>query len=248
MDLSGYEFLIGAIFVVFHTMGRFNTPKTSRSGTTAGQYYVAETCYVVFFVILYWILARSPDVLSQLGVPITEKAGGFASPFLAALCLTLLLPNIPVLSEMDRRARHWLHQIAAIPSEARRLSRTLQSCAWTISEEERPRVRLDLLGMQVQPKHVCFDSPATNAPTYPRYLWTKVSALMRELNTWRNDTNFGSFLTEFKDEHERLQRRYQGLQQHAHEALAGVPAVGESDASSALTEKARQLTEVFCGQ
>ena len=223
MDVSGYEFLIGAIFVVFHTMGRFNTPETSRSGTTAAQYYLAEICYVVFFVIAYWFLARSPDLLRQFGITITDKAEGFASPFLAALCLTLLLPNIPVLSEMDRRARHRLHQIAAIPSEARRLSRTLQSCLWTVSAENRHEVKAALLTMGVQPGHISFNPPAADAPAYPRYLWTKVSALMRRLNTWERDADFGSFLTEFPGEHERLRRRYRRLQGRASGALGPKP-------------------------
>ena len=243
--LQQYELLIGAVFVVFHAIGRFNTPETSRSGTTAARFHLAETCYVVFFVMAYWFLARSPDLLVKIVGDIPDEAHGFTSPFLAALCLTLLLPNIPVLSDMDRRARNRLHKIAAIPSEARRLSRLLQHCPWTVSKGDRQAMEATLLAMGMQPGQISFNSPTPVAPTYSRYLWTKVSALMSQLTIWEREADFGSFVTEFRDDHERVQRRYRRLQGRSTGALVATTLPEDNGAAPALASAARQLTTAF---
>src|SRR5436189_2303831 len=52
-DAFWHNATIGGLFIALYTYGRFNTPPTSRSSTTALRYYIGVTMYVLSALAVY---------------------------------------------------------------------------------------------------------------------------------------------------------------------------------------------------
>jgi len=184
-----FEISVGAIFVVTSASARFNRPPNIRSYTTALRYYTAWLCYLLSGMALYFGLVALPAVVKALHgdrpVDTTEMAG-ISVPLLTALLLSLLMPHMPILPTVDAWLRKWLQQMAAIPFEARQWAAILRRATFTVPPGLQAEVASRLAGQ----------GPHSAA-------WTKISALMAQLEDWKDDRRFGAFvakyLLDFKD-------------------------------------------------
>lgn len=131
-----YEWIVGGLLVILYAHGRFHTPKTNLGSTTLFRYYSAATLYygatLLLFVFLSAIAASSPQLFGALQLGGAESVPGslkgLTSPIMAALLMTALLPNFPILSEIDRWMLKLFRDLGNIPLEVRswrdRLSRS----------------------------------------------------------------------------------------------------------------------------
>src|SRR5688572_3171017 len=123
------DLFLGAVFVLFYAANRFNTPATNRSSTTAVRYYLSLFCYCVVGLVAYISFVKFPHLLAFLmqgnDAVVEPWAKQLSSPLLVALLLTVLLPKLPLLSDLDNWVRKQLQEIAEIPFEARRLGAQL---------------------------------------------------------------------------------------------------------------------------
>jgi hypothetical protein len=122
--------LICAVVVAFHAWDRYNTPETNRISTTRSLFLFTGAGYVSASLTLYLLLsevALKPDTGLFLGLEGPKKilADYSSPPVLAALLLTVLLPNTPIVSTADRwlldRFRLW----GRIPHGVRNLAQEL---------------------------------------------------------------------------------------------------------------------------
>jgi hypothetical protein len=200
--------LIGAIFVLFSALERFNTPPTNRSSTTALRYYIAVFCYLLFGMMLYLVFVYSPFLLEELRADSTYAhfvKDLPVAPF-AALLLTVLLPKVPVLAEADGWIRERLQEMGSIPHEARRLAAELRKSRFTVSPHLRGEVTVRLRNEGFRAEDLQFEeAPELN------YLWTKASVLMTAIEEWESDRRFVAFLSRSASDFDEIKRSYRKL-------------------------------------
>lgn len=206
------DLAIGAIFVLISASSRFNTPPTNRSSTTALRYHTASLCYLLLGMALYFGLYCFPPIVEAVSTEMGFfKAGAksleaISTAPLIALLLTLLVDRIPPLADADNWVREHLQKMAAIPYEARRLAADLRKSRHSISPSLQEAVMRRLVGLGFHADDVLFDDS-----TSLKHLWTKVSALMIQLEEWEGDRKFGSFLARHEGELGDLKRQWRQL-------------------------------------
>jgi hypothetical protein len=198
------DYLIGGVFVIMYAASRFNTPATNRSTTTWVRYHVAATMYLGIGLLLFALLAAYQPfqtavrhMLPVLGLEhdASEVVTRLSPPLLAALFLTVLLPKVPYLSDVDAWIRQRLQHMAAIPFEARRVSAELRRAAFTVPDSVRSRVSEELLADDFRKEDLLFEESAA-----AQHLWTKIVVLMRHLDGLEADHRFAAFMVGYTAE------------------------------------------------
>jgi hypothetical protein len=204
------DLFLGAVFIIFYAAGRFNTPATNRSSTTAIRYFLGLFCYCVVGLVAYISFVKFPHLLAFLmqgnDAAVEPWAKQLSSPLLVALLLTVLLPKLPLLSELDNWVRKQLQDMAEIPHEARRLSRQLRKEKLYVSDETQATVRQKLEQQGINEKNVCFESGHTAA-----CLWTRIGVLLEKLEDWESDRKMSGYLGSMPSEIDQLRKRYEQL-------------------------------------
>jgi hypothetical protein len=202
---------VGGLFVLVSAVDRFNTPHTNRSSTTIVRFYMAEICYIAVGLASYLLLANFPEVASTFDKDTAGELGQYLSqPMLVALFLTVLLPKIPVLSDVDEWIRKQLQKMGSIPYEARRLSAELRRAEFQVPHQRQAEIRKKMLDDGFAPEDVRFEDQQSS-----EYFWTKISALILQLEEWESDRRFVGFMARFGTEFEDLKARYRRLSRKA---------------------------------
>jgi hypothetical protein len=233
--------VIGAIFVFISAVGRFNTPASNRYSTTALRYYLSAFCYVALGLGLYVGLLQSPEVADELlhdGGYLSTWASKLSLAPLAALMLTVLLPKVPLLAEADAWIRERLQELAAIPHEARRIAAELRNARFSISPHLRAEVTRRLSNEGFPSDDVLFEESKAFEHT-----WTKVSALMVQLEEWNTDRKFVSFVAKFTADFDDLKKRHQRLAPKIRLLQGMSPVGGDSKSDRLLLEFRAELDE-----
>jgi len=210
--------LLGLAFVLFTAAGRFNTPSTNRSSTTAFRYHMAQAAYLLIAALSYFLLVNAFPFMKQL-INLPGDAGGseglgFLSsldPALAvSLALSTLIERIPIINQLDAKLIKTMHYVAAIPFEVRQLMAKLSAqvenlpVAWATDCVPEPDAQ-DL---------AVFDS----LPEGPYLLqqWQHCSMLLKTLKGWEQQRRFAGFFYEFADPYrqagEQAQAFFEGLE------------------------------------
>ncbi|MCK5230081.1 MAG: hypothetical protein KAR13_07435 [Desulfobulbaceae bacterium] len=218
MDQEFIELILGAVFLSVHAYDRFNTPPTNRASTTAVRYHTAAVTYFSIYLCIYYVLTKYPSLLGVLaaydGGGSSEEIGSVVktlqelSPaLLVALLLTVLLPRIPMLSSIDNWLRAYLKERAAIPYEARRLSKELRNAKFNVSQDMRDKIHVALVEDGFEPRNIVFDES-----DQPEYRWTKIAVLMAHLESeWESDRKFAGYIHSFSNHYRLLKDSYKRL-------------------------------------
>jgi hypothetical protein len=129
-----------------------------------------------------------------------------SAPFLLALLLTVSLPRVPLLADIDEWIRKTLQHIASIPYGVRRLSAALRRSPFQASPERQEQIRTHMLGNGFHPADILFLESAK-----PQYLWTQLTVLMNSLEDWESHSRFSGFAARFSADLEALRSRYRQL-------------------------------------
>ena len=151
------QWLVASAMVVMYAHQRFNTPANFTYSTTSARYYSALVLYVcsigVIFVFLGGGISVSPKLVKMFTVGGGELPPGIEDlpgPLLAALLLTTLLPNFPVLSRFDTWLRASAWRIGRIPREAHRLSAQIRQSRLVVPADYRPAVAQRMAGFGIR--------------------------------------------------------------------------------------------------
>jgi hypothetical protein len=181
---STWEWVIGGLLVLIYAHGRFNTPSSNRSSTTTAQYYGSALSYYFFlgflFVLLGGGLGASPEILSFLmhgGAIENDEIFSLPGPLLAALLLTTLLPNLPLLSKLDEWSKKLFQDMGNIPWEARRLRGKLRRSEFCVPDalKEVVKRKLEEFGT--------VNAPASGRCPLERK-WMMATALYLQISRW----------------------------------------------------------------
>jgi len=206
---------VGLLFVLFQAGRRFNTPSTNRSSTTAGRYYMALGVYWAAAGTTYLGLSEFPHLIRFLTADfvgagqapaVLAAAERLSSPLFAALLMTVLLPNLPLLSGIDRWIFRELQGVAAIPYEVRRLSAELRGLPCSLPADVREEIgeRLDSEG--IAGGDVRFEGGAA-----PQQAWTSLTGLFILVERWEKDRRMAAYVEEYAEALATLRARRQAL-------------------------------------
>jgi hypothetical protein len=158
-----------------------------------------------------------------------------SAPLLVALLLTVSLPRVPILSNVDEWIRKKLQHMAAIPYEVRRLSVALRKAPFHVSGERSEEIRSAMLGVGFQATDITFLEGSA-----PQYLWTKVAALMKILEDWESHSRFSGFVARFSTDLEALRTRHRHLTPKAKNCFRLIrdhsPAPGDGQTDDAVSQ------------
>jgi hypothetical protein len=183
-----HSWVIGAVTMIVMSYSRFNTPPTSRSSTTWARYHTLACVYTFALVVLWIVVASTPDIVEAL----TKQTGLAASwknsldlPVYAAI-LVIALASVLPFSAFDSAMRRFFQDLAEIPWEAQRLSIALRRRTWVPEDKFEAEVRNVLHGANFSDEVISFSCERT-----PQALWTRITALWKYIETW--ETRRGAF-------------------------------------------------------
>lgn len=254
MEQRSIELLFGSIFIIIHAYTRFNTPPTNRASTTAVRYHTSAASYFSIYLCIYYILTKYPSLLQMFSVSgageisggpggMIEKFQTMSPPLLVALLLTVLLPKIPLLSNIDKWLIKHLQELAAIPYEVRRLSRMLRDTDFESSQDMKEKVGQTLKEMGFESSDILFDRKDD-----PKYLWTKIAVLMTHLDSWEGDRKLSSYMHNFSDSYKALRDRYKNLSVKAKKCFRLNQDIPQEDGHQDIRDAIRECNLNFAEQ
>jgi hypothetical protein len=241
------DIIVGGLFVVFHASGRFNTPVTNRSSTSAGRYFLSLFCYWLVGLILYGVMVMFPHLLTLVlhgdQGAVEPWAQKLSNPLIAALLLTVALPKLPVLASIDNWIRKELQDMAAIPYEVRRMIAELRKDKLDPGAEARDAVRERLTNAGFNPKDINFEFGRT-----PTYLWTRLAVLLENLSHWETDKKMARWMALDQGEVAQLRKRYETLNPKAKTCFRLLNEATAEDATTRTHEALIRYQEDFMDQ
>ena len=120
---SEIEILFGVVLIIIYAMERFNSPTTVRASTTAYRYYLAALLYLLIYLLSFYTFTKYPQLLKYLEIGEETRE---STVIFVAMIFSLLVPKVPLISQLDERLRKYLHRLASIPFEAIRLSKAIK--------------------------------------------------------------------------------------------------------------------------
>lgn len=208
--------IVAGAFVAWDAAKRFGNSPSTRASTTRDRYVAATVVYTAANLVAYAIIAGSPELLRTFAPRPIEDALARESttavtPFLAALITTTLLPQTPILADVDAWLRRSIQEVFSIPYRAILLSRQLRGSRFSVPGEYRAEVREFMRGEGFSPAHISFEDDGSSY-----WLWTRLSTLVVELRGWdERARRIAAFYRTFRDEHESIQASYHRLAKRA---------------------------------
>lgn len=211
------EWIIGAVLVVLYAHGRFHTPRTIVGSTTLFRYYTAAGLYhgasLLLFVFLSAIAISSPQVFGALQLggadSIPGSLKGLTSPIMAALLMTALLPNFPLLSRVDAALLRLFQDLGNIPLEVRQWRDRLARAELRIPDAGRralaARAGDDVRLASIAPEDLRFEPDGT-----PRWHFTRLAYLMSVLEGFATGSRrYARALEDFAEDYASIRARFE---------------------------------------
>lgn len=190
-DLSDHwiEYACGAVFITCYAHARFNTPPTQKYSTTRGQYYVAFVMYAAVLVGGFLFFSYSPALFGVTRLAGVKAVENLSPPLVVALFLTVMLPQIPVLRDIDSNLRAYFWRQASIPSEVNRLLSRLAGSTFTVPDRARARVAEALRASGIADHWIVFDHEGFRICP-----WVKTTVLMQVVEDWRRERRYQAYM------------------------------------------------------
>jgi hypothetical protein len=182
----------GAVVVAMYSWVRFDEPSCDsqseyfarykpRFSTSSKRYWRAKWGYIGAITLLFFIVSFVPQVFTALAGMKTEQVKVGEVPLAAALAL-MTLENMPLLKDIERKIRGFLHAFARIPECVRRTVAQMKSSPFNFS----PRAIASLtrkLGLQTGGNN----QPPANLSTLLAeddllHIWYNIGALLCALS------------------------------------------------------------------
>lgn len=250
---DNFEWYLGTLLILIYAWGRFHRPKINRVSTTRVRFYGAATAYCVATFLLYVLIAGlltdSPDLLAALQIgaagddPLDQLK--LSGPLVAALALTVLLPNFPVIAQVDERLLQFFKMLGNIPLEAILQSEQLYRSDVRVPADMRPelqayvRNRLELAGITED------DLAFEDGRDSPQGYWTVLLSLVRQIDAWHGNRAYVGVFNDMQEEYAHIQTRFEkvtGTSARYFRLLDQLPP-GEHGPSPLLAECRRNFRE-----
>ena len=181
------------------------------------RFYSAATAYCVatflLYVLLAGLLSDSPDLAAALQIgaagenPLDQLK--LSGPLVAALALTVLLPNFPVIAQLDERLLQFFKMLGNIPLEAILQSEQLYRSDVRVPTDMRAelqayvRNRLELSG--ITEDHLAFEDGRDS----PQGYWTVLLSLILQIDAWHGSRTYVGVFNDLQEEYAHIQTRFE---------------------------------------
>ena len=137
--------IAGALVALF-AWGRYGDPKTNKVSTTQFHFYLTRSAYTLSALLLYVVLLNllsTPGALDFLsgGTAAATGMSKLPAPFMAALIMTTLLPNFPIVSKVDHELLRFFQRLGSIPAKVLRLTVQLQQTTFNPAPQMQQTLR-----------------------------------------------------------------------------------------------------------
>jgi hypothetical protein len=233
---------ISSLIVIIYALKRFETPSPARGTTTFVRYSLAKCCYVLSMLLLFILLGGgltdSAPLLALVAKGVAKDAS-LPGPLYAALLLTALLPNVPILSRVDEWIKQEFQRIGNIPFEVRQLSARLQQTPLELNPNLYPGFHDDLRDAGVDEAWFSLPNDRLEAR------WSRIVALRLSPNSWRELRGYSAYLADREEQLKDIDERYKALGASLDEtgALKGAAAT-TSIAATLARQLRRQITDL----
>lgn len=215
--MNEWDWYIGAGLILIYASGRFNRPKINRVSTTRLRFYGAATAYCVATFLLYVLLAGPLSDSTHLPSFLQIGASGenpleklnLSGPLVAALALTVLLPNFPVIAQIDERLLQFFKVLGNIPLEAILQSEQLYRSEVCVPADMRAelqayvRNRLELSG--ITEGDLAFEDGRDS----PQGYWTVLLSLILQIEAWHGRRAYVGVFNDLQEEYAQIQTRFE---------------------------------------
>jgi hypothetical protein len=216
-QMNAWDWYIGAGLILIYASGRFNRPRINRVSTTRLRFYGAATAYCVATFLLYVLLAGPLSDSTHLPSFLQIGASGenpleklnLSGPLVAALALTVLLPNFPVIAQIDERLLQFFKVLGNIPLEAILQSEQLYRSEVRVPAAMRAelqayvRNRLELSG--ITEGDLAFDDGRDS----PQGYWTVLLSLILQIEAWHGRRTYVGVFNDLQEEYAQIQTRFE---------------------------------------
>lgn len=198
--------MIGSIAVVLFAIERFHTPYINRYSTTATNFYTGAVLYSVSYLGAFFLLAMYPSLLTEMlgDQYANSQFGQLPQELVAALALTVLLPNLPGIRNFDMKFKQAVFELVNVPREVRLIVDQLASSEFRVPQVQQATVRQHLLDLGFAEADICFEDA-----DHGGYQLTKISYLLDQLESWRSSGQYRNFSLMFTDKIDTLRRAFQ---------------------------------------
>lgn len=185
-----WEWIIGGFLVFFYAYGRFNNPESDRLSTTVIRYYFAAFSYFLVLGFLFLLLGggitNSHSIYHELfthGGYMPTEIAKLPGPLLAALLLTTLLPNFPILNKIDEMLVKVFKDMGNIPRAARRFSVKIRDYQFEVPTQIRSCVVQKLTDFS--DNDIRYEQDCSL-----QYKWTKITSLYIQIKKWKDTKKY----------------------------------------------------------
>jgi hypothetical protein len=209
---------------------------STRATTTALRFYSVLALYLSGMACVYFVFAlHGPiwEVLNNTNPTSLKGIGGLSAPLIAALLLSLFLPQTPFLNRWERELRRRAQRVARIPREVLRVAQELAEINIR-SEAVRPDPGDGSSSLIV-------DLPTTEQLSV-RSL-RRAEQLSEILGRWPKDPDFSDFVQDNRVEFDEIMRVYGVLSEGT---LFSLRALVKAKASSAELNHVARSAENQC--
>ena len=235
-SMISIESLIGVIAVALFYGNRFNswTAKEAKYGkalpprqfTTWARFVTYATLYTLTIEALYLLLLASPNLVQFLneyiagqnppGAPIGN--GGRNLPLWVMVFLLGFFPQLPVLREVEEKYRHWLHQRAFIPAEAKALvNHLIANPGFFKPDEETANKVIQNYGEGMPPD---WGRQSDNRLSSK---WFRLVYLREKMEYWRTQPEIERFMNYCEEEYKLFKEQFDQLQLEAETYIRRYP-------------------------
>jgi hypothetical protein len=135
-------------------------------------YFGAMVCTVVLLSLI------GPKNLAAIGIPVSNEVSYVAVPLAIAFLLVGIIPNVPMLQQIERRLRQYAHERAYIPAAARATAQRLSAADFDFSAYKGDALRApEMNGVSA--------SDFTRSRRTLEHDWARLSCLIYELKSRR---------------------------------------------------------------
>lgn len=205
-----------SLLVAFHAWQRFSTPSSNRSSTRQSLYWSAGFGYVLSALLLFVLLSQVLQLESMRALLLhnlqpneQRQTATFSAPLLATLILTTMLPQVPVLRQVDGWLLNCFLTMGSIPAEVKRLAEVLRPENLEVTPRDLERLRSLIDAETFLPEglkeHLRADRPEEGIGA-SQYRLTCVLRLYAAIDELRTQRAYARFFSERAEEFERLQQ------------------------------------------
>lgn len=200
------------VVVVFQTFSRFHSPSSNRSTTTWLRYYTAATIYCSLYLVVFWMLTEFPSLLSVLSSVFDLKDDNQLvqtaqnEALAIALVVGTVLPNVPVVRNIDSGIRTYLQDRALIGYHAQAIAQELQSSRFNVPSTVAHQVNDALEKYGLNPADLVNEGrPELDS------VWCKIVSVMESFDRISSHAALAAFKRERVVEFADVQDRYRRL-------------------------------------